>query len=76
MPFTKNENTEMSASGKTYKSQIKASREYDRSKDIITIRGEKGTKARLQKHIATLGYESLNAYLCELIERELSAAGH
>lgn len=71
MPFTKNENTEMSASGKTYKSQIKASREYDRSKDIITIRTPKGTKDRLQAHMAALGYDSLNAYLCDLIQREL-----
>lgn len=71
MPFTKKENTEMSASGKTYKSQIRASREYDKSKDIITIRTPKGTKEKLQAHIELLGYDSLNAYLCDLIQREL-----
>lgn len=58
---------------KTKDSQIKASRDYDKRKGIITIacKVTKNYKSEIENHYKSKGYSSMNEYLLALIESDM-----
>ncbi len=68
MKYNMNEN-------KTKASQIKASVEYDKRKDIITIacKVTKDKKEIIEKHYKNKGYKSMSEYLFALIDNDINS---
>lgn len=58
---------------KTYGSQIKASKKYDKDNvDNVRVRVPKGWNEQMQNYVASSDkYTSVNAMICELIQREI-----
>lgn len=56
---------------KTPRSQLNASKEYEKVKDIITFRVDKGWKAIIEDYANNQG-KSVNALLVELLQKEIT----
>lgn len=59
---------------KTKDSQIKATREYDKRKGLVTIacKISQDFKKDIEIHIKSKGYKSINAYLIDLIKSDMN----
>ena len=56
---------------KTVRSRLNASKKYDKSVDIIKLRVPKGYKEKIQTYVKSHNYNSINAFLVDLIEKKL-----
>lgn len=56
---------------KTVRSQLDASKKYDKSVDIIKLRVPHGYKEKIQVYAKSHNYNSMNAFLVDLIEKKL-----
>lgn len=61
------------AENKTKDSQIKATREYDKRKGLVTIACKitQDFKSEIETHAKSKGYKSINAYLIDLIQADM-----
>lgn len=57
---------------KTIRSQLNASKKYDKSVDIIKLRVPAGYKEKIQIYVKSHNYNSMNAFLIDLIENKLN----
>lgn len=58
---------------KTKDSQIRATMEYQKRKNIVTIacKVTKEYKEDIEKHYKSKGYKSFNAYMLDLIKKDI-----